>query len=122
MSLNTIKTYYINFTAKNKVERDIGDLGTIITTTNYTQFLGLTIEYSITWERHIDEVIQKLYTTCYMIRNIKPVVSMNTLLSIYHSCFHSVMTYGLMFWGNSSHADRVFKLQKRISHGCKHLQ
>jgi hypothetical protein len=33
MSLNTIKTYYINCTAKNKVERDIGDLGTIITTT-----------------------------------------------------------------------------------------
>jgi hypothetical protein len=25
MSLNTIKTYYINFTAKYKVERDIGD-------------------------------------------------------------------------------------------------
>jgi hypothetical protein len=36
MSLNTIKTYYIHFTAKNKVERDMGDLGTIITTTNYT--------------------------------------------------------------------------------------
>jgi hypothetical protein len=36
MSLNRIKTYYINFTAKNKVERDIGDLGTIITTINYT--------------------------------------------------------------------------------------
>jgi hypothetical protein len=34
MSLNTIKTYYINFTAKNKVERDIGDLGTIITSTH----------------------------------------------------------------------------------------
>jgi hypothetical protein len=45
MSLNTIKTYYINFTAKNKVERDIGDVGTIITTTNYTRFLGLTTEY-----------------------------------------------------------------------------
>jgi hypothetical protein len=24
------------------------------------------------------------------------------------------MTYGLMFWGNSSHAARVFKLQKRV--------
>jgi hypothetical protein len=68
MSLNTIKTYYINFTSKNKVERDIGDLGAIITTTNYTRFLGLTIEYSITWERHIDEVIKKLCTACYMIR------------------------------------------------------
>jgi hypothetical protein len=24
------------------------------------------------------------------------------------------MTYGLMFWGNSSDAERVFKLQKRV--------
>jgi hypothetical protein len=45
--------------------------------------------------------------------SIKPVVSMNTLLSIYHSYFHSVTTYGLMFWGNLSHAERV-KLQKRV--------
>jgi hypothetical protein len=96
------------------VERDIGDLEAIITSANYTKFLGLTIEYSMTWERHIDEVIKKLCTACYMIRNIKPVVSMNTLLSIYHSYFHSVMTYGLMFWGNSSHAESVFKLQKRV--------
>jgi hypothetical protein len=24
------------------------------------------------------------------------------------------MTYGIMFWGNSSHAERMFKLQKRV--------
>jgi hypothetical protein len=114
ISLNTIKTYYINFTAKCKVERDIGALGAIITSANCTRFLGLTIEYSITWERHIDEVIKKPCTACYMLRNIKPVVSTNTLQSIYHSYFHSVMTYRLMFWGNSSHAERVFKLQKRV--------
>jgi hypothetical protein len=48
MSLNTKKKkkIYINFTAKYKVERDIGDLGAIITSANYTKFLGLTIEYS----------------------------------------------------------------------------
>jgi hypothetical protein len=67
MSLNTIKTYYINFTAKYKVERDIGDLDAIITSADYTRFLGLTAEYSINWERHIDEVIKKLCTACYMI-------------------------------------------------------
>jgi hypothetical protein len=53
MSLNTKKkTCYINFTAKYKVERDIGDLGAIIISTNYTKFLGLTIEYSILGKTH----------------------------------------------------------------------
>jgi hypothetical protein len=33
---------------------------------------------------------------------------------MYYSFFHSVMTYGLIFWGNSSLADTVFKLQKRV--------
>jgi hypothetical protein len=114
ISLNTKQTYYINFTSIYKVERDLRDLGAIITSADYTKFLALIIEYSITWERHIDEVIKKLCRACYMIRNIKPIVSMNTLQSIYHSYFHSVMTYGLMFCGNSSHAERVFKVQRRV--------
>jgi hypothetical protein len=92
MSLNTKKKILHKFYCKIQVEREIGDLGAIITNANYTKFLGLTIEY---WERHIDEVIKKLCTACYMIRNIKPVVSMNTLQSIYHSYFHSVMIYGI---------------------------
>jgi hypothetical protein len=48
-------------------------------------------------------------------------VSMKTLRSVYFAYFHSVMTYGIMFWGNSSSAERIFKLQKRavrIMKGC----
>jgi hypothetical protein len=68
----------------------------------------------MTWDSHIEEIIKKLSTACYMIRNVKLVVSMKILKSIYYSYFHSVMKYGIMFWGNSSHAERVFKLQKRV--------
>ena len=32
---------------------------------------------------------------------------------IYHSLFHSIMSYGIIFWGNSSHSSVIFKLQKR---------
>jgi hypothetical protein len=72
--LNTGKTYCINFTANNKVERDIGKLGAPIKSTNHIKFVGLTIECSLSWERHNDEIIQKLSLACYMIRNIKPLV------------------------------------------------
>jgi hypothetical protein len=56
-----------------------------------------------------------------MIRNVKKKVSMKTLKSVYFAYFYSVMTYGIMFWGNSSSAERVFKIQKRavrIMKGC----
>jgi len=32
---------------------------------------------------------------------------------IYYSYFHSIMTYGLILWGNSHHSN-IFRLQKRI--------
>jgi hypothetical protein len=33
---------------------------------------------------------------------------------VYYSYFHSVMTYGLIFWGSSHYSNIVFRLQKRI--------
>ena len=34
---------------------------------------------------------------------------------IYHSLFHAVMTYGIIFWGDSSHSTQVFKMQKKVT-------
>jgi hypothetical protein len=79
LSLSTGKTHCINFTTNNKVERDIGKLGALVRNTNHIKFLGLTIECSLSWERHIDEITQKLSLAGYMIRNIKPFMSLNTL-------------------------------------------
>jgi uncharacterized protein YlbG (UPF0298 family) len=88
--------------------RDLCMFGKFITTAKDIKFLLLIIENSLTWEGHIEEVIKKLSTACYMLRNIKPSVSINILKSIYYSYFHSLMTYGLMYWGNSSSVDRDF--------------
>jgi hypothetical protein len=40
-------------------------------------------------------------------------MSITTLKIIYNLYFHSVMSYGLIFWGNSASAEKVFKMQKR---------
>jgi uncharacterized protein YlbG (UPF0298 family) len=96
-----------------RIVRDLGKFGTFITTSRDIKFLGLIIENSLTWEDQIEEAIKKLSTACYMLRNIKPFVSTNILKIIYYSYFQSVMTYGLMYWGNSSSVDRGFTMQKR---------
>jgi len=51
---------------------------------------------------------------CYSVRTIKPFMCQENLKSIYYSCFHSVMTYGIIFWGNSTHSIHVFWLRKRV--------
>ena len=33
---------------------------------------------------------------------------------IYFSYFHTIIRYGIIFWGNSTNSCRVFKLQKRV--------
>jgi len=47
-------------------------------------------------------------------RLVKPHVTANTLKVIYCSYFHSVMTYGLIFWGNLPDSIKIFRLQKKI--------
>jgi len=53
---------------------------------------------------------------CYAIRLLKPFLTMNTLRMIYFSYAHSVLSYGIIFWGNSHthHTNSIFKIQKRI--------
>jgi hypothetical protein len=58
-------------------------------------------------------------------RTIKPYVTANTLKRIYYSYFHSVMTYGLLFCGNSPDSLKNFRLQKkiiRIMMGCRNTE
>ena len=32
---------------------------------------------------------------------------------IYYTPFHSIMSYSIIFWGNSTHSQKIFELQKR---------
>jgi hypothetical protein len=36
------------------------------------------------------------------------------IILIYITHFHTVMTYGIIFWGNSPHSINIFRLQKRV--------
>jgi hypothetical protein len=49
-----------------------------------------------------------------MVRVIRPFLSLDSLKIIYHAYFHSVIVYGLILWGTSTHSLNIFKLQKRI--------
>src|SRR5215469_12827064 len=41
-------------------------------------------------------------------------MSLQALKTVYFSYFHSVMSYGIIFWGNSGASKDVFKIQKRV--------
>ena len=41
-------------------------------------------------------------------------MSAPSLKIIYFAFFHSVMSYGIIFWGNSWHSSIIFRLQKNV--------
>jgi hypothetical protein len=54
----------------------------------------------------------KLCSACYVLWNIRSVVSQDTLRIVYFAHIHSLLSYGIIFGGNSSYAKKVFMIQK----------
>jgi hypothetical protein len=50
----------------------------------------------------------------YALRSLKYFLQTETLKLIYFAHVHSLMSYGIMFWGYSSRATKVFIMQKKI--------
>jgi hypothetical protein len=116
LSLNLGKTHFIQFSSKNKNHLDINITheNGLIPKVNEIKFLGLHINNTLSWSTHIDNVLPKLSSACYAMRSVKPFVSQLMLKVICYSYFHSIMSYGIIFWGHSAGSIRVFRLQKRI--------
>ena len=78
------------------------------------KLLGITIDNTLTWKTHIEMIIPKLSVASFVVRPIKSFVMLDTLKMVYHSYFHSIINNGIIFWGNSSYSNCIFKLQKGI--------
>jgi len=80
----------------------------------YTKFLGLTLDSTLSWKPHTDQLISKLNSACYVIRFLKSIISLENLRMIYSSSVHSIISYSIIFWSNSTYSNTIFKLQKRV--------
>ena len=68
---------------------------------NNIKFLGITLDNKLMWKTYGSELSIKLNKACYAIRAIKSFVSQKALITVYYSYFHSLLKYGIIFWGNS---------------------
>jgi len=114
--LNYNKTTFLQFlTKKNKeIKIQIIASNSIITNINSTKFLGLILDSTLSWNDQIIALTSKLNKACYAIRAVKSCMSPDVLRTIYFSYVHSLISYGIIFWGNSRFSTNIFKIQKRI--------
>jgi hypothetical protein len=115
LMLNFNKTHYIQFMAKPKlaVDTHISYKANLLNNTYSTNCLGLTLDSTLSWKTHTDQLSPKLNSACYVIRSLRSIISSKNLRIIYFSYVHSITVYGIIFWGNSPYSNNVFKLQKR---------
>jgi hypothetical protein len=89
LTLNFNKTKYLELRSKNDYTVNTQIISDQECTTNATKikFLGLTIDDTLSWKQHIQQVINKMCSACYALRNIKHVVPKDTchLLCSTHS-------------------------------------
>jgi len=70
--LNYNKTHYLQFNTKNSWDYDLKlhYQDNYIKSSSNTKFLGLIIDDSLSWKAHIDQMMSKLNTACFVIQTI----------------------------------------------------
>jgi hypothetical protein len=116
ISLNWEKTHFMHFTTKNNSSRnfDIMYKEKKLTADDSVKFLGLTLDNSLTWKKHIEAIVPKLSAATFAMTVVQPFLSLDSLKLIYYLYLHSILTYGIIFWGNTPLSNAIFKMQKRI--------
>jgi hypothetical protein len=115
LSLNVQKTNYIVFKPKHKRKDgfnfNIKLNGISIKQIDVFNFLGLTINSTMTWESHINKIASKIGRTVGILHKLKHFLPCYILKLIYNSLISPHFYFGIMAWGFK--CDRIIKLQKK---------
>ena len=85
--------------------------GTKIDRVESFNFLGLTIDETLSWVQHVD-IVKKVSKVIEFFYRLKHIFPMETMMTLYISLIASYLNYCLLLWGTESH--RVFTLQKKV--------
>jgi len=114
--LNMEKSYFLRFITKttNATDLHISSENRQISSIHSTEFWGLVVDNNLSWHCLNDQMLPKLNKTSYIIISLKPLLFFELLKMVYFSTVHSIILYGIIFWGISTHRKIIFKIQKRI--------
>ena len=123
MSINSKKSKVLFITSKrNKhqiVESNINIpfQGNSIEATSSAKLLGITINDSLSWTDHINNVIKKCNSYLYLLSRIKNFLSIETRKRFYNAYILPHFDFCCIIWGNctSSLEDKLIKFQKRAA-------
>lgn len=105
LCLNDNKTQQMFFSLRNMPQINCPDS---------VKFLGLYIDCKLSWESHVKYLSVRLSRVIYLIRKLKSCVPVNYVRSAYFAFFHSIISYGILLWGNCAQVHEILILQKKV--------
>lgn len=122
--LNEKKTNCIRFVTTNvrQVSTSVLINGARLDLVDTTKFLGITLDSKLQWGPHIDKLSNRLSSAAYAVYKIRQLTDIETARLVYFSYFHSVMSYGILLWGNAADIQTIFILQKRAIRAIYNLK
>lgn len=111
--INQTKTSYVLFANPRSVVLDVSVLSNDFLLSNNITLLGVVIDSNLRWEDHVNCLCGKLGRVCFALRSLRKSCDLDTLKTFYYANFISIIRYGVIHWGCSPHAYRVFLMQKR---------
>ena len=114
LTLNVDKTICVVFSPKgdtnSKIDLKLGDFA--IPCCTQTKFLGIWLDKSLDWNKHMDILLRKLKQNIGLLRKSKNMLDKKALRSLYYAHIHSHLSYSISVWGSMLNNKQIQKLQK----------
>lgn len=122
LKLNIEKTDLLKFSLKKELPLVINYGNQMLTSSEYTRFLGIVIDPQLNWRQHVQYLASKISSYTYALRVITKSINRAAAIASYYAYVDSRIKYGIIFWGNSVEASRIFRLQKTCIRSIFHLK
>lgn len=124
LKINLTKTNIIHFSQRAQHSSDIKLTynNNNIDQVEYSKFLGLNIDKKLNWKKHIENMCKKISSLAYALYKLATTINVDALLTAYYGLIESSLRYGIIFWGNSTDKEIIFKMQKRCIRAMFGLQ
>ena len=68
---------------------------------DFFKFLGLIIDSNLKWQNHIEHCKANIYSSLYIMNQVKNVLSIKQLLILYTTLIQPYLEYGIVLWGGT---------------------
>ena len=114
LTLNVDKTVCMVFSPRHVNTNDLCVVlsNTTLPVVPHCKFLGLWIDSKLNWREHLRLLATRLYSRISLLKKSKHLLDVHARKTLYFTQVHSILTYGLLIWGNMISCSAINKLQK----------